>query len=265
LPIVRYAESPLPIADVLAVLRQVEARGRHETAHKIRATIGAVFRYAVATARADADPTSALKGALTRPTVKPQAAITDQKGFAALLRSVWGYDGAPETNCALKLMALLFPRPGELRQAEWPEFNLKEAVWVIPPPRMKMRRAHRVPLPTQAVEVLRSLHGLTGRGKYVFPSVRSASRCMSENTLNAALRRMGFPADQATAHGFRASFSTMANESRLWHPDAIERALAHVEGNDVRRAYARGEHWDERVRMATWWARHCDILRRDGR
>ena len=248
-------------SDVLNVLRQVEAGGRHETAHKVRGTIGAVFRYAIATARAEVDPTGALRGALTRPTTKPHAAITDHRGYAELLRAVWGYEGSIETLGALKLMALIYPRPGELRQAAWAEFDLETEVWTVPASRMKMRRSHRVPLPAQAISVLTELQRSAGRSELVFPSIRSASRCMSENTLNAALRRLGYTTDQMTAHGFRASFSTMANESGLWHPDAIERALAHVEENDVRRAYARGEHWDERVRMATWWANQCDAMR----
>lgn len=247
--------------DVLDVLRRIESRGRYETARRLRATISSVFRYAVATARTDSDPTFALQGALTRSTPRSRAAITTSPAFGGLFRAIWAYDGAPETIAALQLMAYLFPRPGELRQAEWQEFDMDARVWVIPGPRTKMRRAHRVPLPPQAVEKLERLFLLTGHGKYVFPSVRSSSRCMSENTLNGALRRLGYSKDEATSHGFRASASTLLNESGLWHPDAIERALAHIESNDVRRAYARGEHWDERVRMAAWWADRCDTLR----
>ena len=247
--------------EVLSVLRVTEARGRHETARKMRSTIGAVFRYAIASGRADNDPTTALQGALTRPVVTPMAAITDTVRFGAMLRAVWGYEGTPETASALKLMALLFPRPGELRFSEWTEFDLLAGVWTVPAARAKMRRVHRCPLPGQAAKVLNDLRGITGGGQYVFPSVRSQARCMSENTLNAALRRLGYATHEATAHGFRASFSTLANESGRWHPDAIERALAHVDSSDVRRAYARGEHWDERVRMAAWWADHCDAMR----
>ena len=152
-------------------------------------------------------------------------------------------------------------RPGELRHATWAEFNLEEAVWSIPAERMKMRRPHRVPLPKQAVELLEELKALTGQGHYLFPSLRSMHRPMSENTLNAALRRMGYSGKEMTAHGFRATFSTLANESSLWNPDAIERTLAHVEANAVRRAYARGEHWEERVRLAHWWAGKVDEYR----
>ena len=249
-------------AQVLDVLRTIEARGRYETARKTRSTVGSIFRYAIATARAENDPTSALRGALTRPTVKPRAAILDPAAFGGLLRAVWAYEGSPEVVAGLKLLALLYPRPGELRHAEWSEFDLDAAVWTVPASRMKMRRPHRVPLSRAAIKILTDLEAKrTHATALAFPSLRSASRCLSENTFNAALRRMGFTSDQATAHGFRASFSTMANESRLWSADAIERALAHEEEKSARRAYARGEHWDERKRMAAWWSEQCDQLR----
>lgn len=248
-------------ADVLAALQKVERRGRHETARRLRSTIGSVFRYAVATARADNDPTFALRGALTTPVVKPRAAVTDPRAFGALLRAIDGFDGQPTTRAALKLMALLFPRPGELRMAEWAEFDLDAAVWTIPAIRTKMRRAHRVPLSRQAVAILKALGEVTGNGRLVFPCVRTVARPISENTLNAALRRLGYSKDQATAHGFRATASTLLNESGKWNADAIERQLAHVENNDVRRAYARGEHWAERVQMMAWWADHLDDLK----
>lgn len=246
---------------ILDTLRKVEQRGRHETARRLRSTIGSVFRYAIATARAESDPTVALQGALTRPTVTPRAAITDAKGLGGLLRAIDDFDGQPTTLAALKLMALLVPRPGELRLACWEEFDLEGGVWTIPASRTKMRRPHRVPLPRQPVEILRELRDLTGTSALVFPSVRSFIRPISENTMNAALRRMGYAKDEMTSHGFRAAFSTLANESRRWHPDAIERALAHIENNDVRRAYARGEHWEERVAMAEWWADQLDMFR----
>ncbi|WP_083967235.1 integrase arm-type DNA-binding domain-containing protein, partial [Methylosinus sp. R-45379] len=249
-------------AEVLTVLRQNEARGVHETANRLRSTIGAVFRYAIASARAENDPTGALKGALTRPVVTARPAITEKKALGGLLRAVDGFDGQSTTRDALVLLAILAPRPGELRMARWAEFDLEGAVWTIPAERMKMRREHRVPLPRQALAILRRLHGLTGGGELVLPSVRSASRPISENTLNAALRRMGYASDEVTSHGFRATFSTIANESGKWKPDAIERALAHVENNDVRRAYHRAEYWEERVAMAQWWADLLDELRR---
>lgn len=248
-------------AEILAVLRKSEDRGIHETANRLRSKIGAVFRYAIATARADNDPTGALKDALTRPTVTARPAITRKEPLGALLRAIDGFDGQPATCAALKLVAVLAPRPGELRLASWGEFDLDGAIWTIPAERTKMRREHRVPLPTQAIAILRQLHGLTGGGKLVFPSIRSMSRPISENTLNAALRRIGYASDEVTAHGFRATFSTIANESGKWSADAIERALAHVDSDAIRRAYHRAEYWEERVAMAQWYADLLDELR----
>jgi integrase len=180
-----------------------------------------------------------------------------------MLRAIDGFEGQPVTKAALQLMALLFPRPGELRLARWDEFDLEKAEWAIPAERMKMRRPHRIPLPRQAVAILQALHPLTGHGAggLVFPGTRSVLRPISDNTLNAALRRLGYAKDEATSHGFRATASTLLNESGKWSVDAIERALAHAERNEVRRAYARGEHWDERVKMMQWWADHLDTLR----
>jgi integrase len=162
------------------------------------------------------------------------------------------------------LLALTFVRPGELRAAEWADFDLDAGIWSIPAQKMKMRRAHRVPLAPKAVAILRDLKGITGGGKFLFPSVRSADRCMSENTINAALRRLGFKKDDITAHGFRSAASSMLNESGLWNADAIERQLAHVDNDSVRRAYARADFWEERVRMMAWWADRCDEMRRGG-
>ena len=251
-------------AEVLAVLRKVETKGRLESARRLRSTIGAVFRYAIATARAANDPTVALRGALTTPVVKHRAAITDPKELGALLRAIDAFAGQPATHAALRLMPILFPRPGELRQAEWAEFDLDRAVWEIPAGRMKMRRSHRVPLPPQAIAILRDLHEITGDGRLAFPCVRTVLRPISDGTLNAALRRLGYGTDEVCAHGFRATASTLLNESGLWSADAIERQLAHVDADAVRRAYARGEHWDERVRMMGWWADYLDQLRSGG-
>jgi integrase len=247
--------------EILGVLRSVESRGRHETARRLRATIGEVFRYAVATGRADTDPTGALKGALTAPTVRHRAAIIEPKAFGGLLRAIDTYEGAPETRAALELEGLTFVRPGELRAAEWAEFDLDAEVWSIPAERMKMKRPHRVPLALQAMAILKELQTITGDGKFLFPSIRSAARCMSENTINAALRRMGFTKDEMCSHGFRSAASSMLNESGLWNADAIERQLAHVDNDSARRAYARADYWEERVRMMAWWANHCDKLR----
>lgn len=245
-------------AEVLDVLRRVENRGRLETARRLRSTIGSVFRYGIATARAENDPTVALRGALVVPKVRHRAAVTDRNALGALLRAIDGFDGQPMTRAGLQLMAILFPRPGELRAAHWSEFELDAAVWTIPAERTKMRRAHRIPLPAQAVAVLRDLHKISGDGALVFPSIRSAHRPMSENTLNAALRRLGYSKDEVSAHGFRATASTLLNESGLWPVDVIERQLAHIDGNEVRRAYARGDHWQERVKMMRWWADYLD-------
>lgn len=249
--------------DILAVLRPIEARGRHETAEKLRGAIGQVLRYAIATARASNDPTTALRGALVTPTVTPRAAIIAPVKFGALLRAIDGFEGAPETRIALQLLALTFARPGELRLAEWSEFDLEAALWIVPATRMKMRREHRVPLASQALTLLRELREVwTGRSNLLFPGQRSAERPISENTINAALRRLGFSKDEMTGHGFRASASSMLNESGLWSADAIERQLAHVDNDSVRRAYHRAEYWDARVKMMRWWADRCDELRR---
>lgn len=254
--------SEITAPQVLDVLRKVEARGRLESARRLRSIMGEVFRYAIATARAEGDPTAALRGALVTPKVKHRAAVTDRAAFGGMLRAIDGYDGQPVTKHALQLMALLFPRPGELRMAAWEEFDIPNAVWTIPAERTKMRRAHRVPLPKQALAILAALKTETGQGPLALPSVRSAHRPISENTTNAALRRLGYSVDEATSHGFRATASTLLNECGLWSADVIERALAHVEKDDVRRAYARGEHWDERVKMAQWWADEIDAMRK---
>lgn len=250
--------------EVLAVLRKIEARGKLETAGRLRAVIGQVFRYAIATGRADNDPTPSLRGALTAPITKPRAAIVQPVPFGGLLRAIETYDGTPEVVAALQLLALTFVRPGELRNAEWSEFDLDAAIWIVPAGRTKMRRPHRVPLAPQALSVLKRLQAITGNGRLLFPSVRSPDRCMSENTVNAALRRLGYGKDEMTGHGFRSAASSMLNESGIWNPDAIEAQLAHVENNAVRRAYARADFWDERVKMMEWWADRVDAVRRGG-
>lgn len=248
-------------AEILDHLKLFEKRGTYETANRLKTTIGAVFRYAIANGLAENDPTAALKDALIRPKVKSRAAITDKDKLGGLLRSIDGYDGQTTTRIGLQLLAILATRPSELRLAKWSEFNLTEKIWIIPETRMKMRQPHTVPLPDQAITLLKELHEETGWGELLFPSVRSSQRPISENTFNAALRRMGYTKEEMTSHGFRATFSSLANESGLWHPDAIERALAHVERNEVRRAYARSAFWKERVELASWWAGFLDELR----
>ena len=246
---------------ILRALRKQEAKGNHETAHRLRARIGSVFRHAVASGLAETDPTYALKDALVRPTRQHRSAITDPVALGNLMREIEGFAGQATTRIALRLLALTALRPGEIRHASWVEFDFREKIWVIPANKMKMRRDHNVPLPDQALNLLNDLRMITGNGEFLFPSLRSWHRPMSENTLNAALRRMGYSGEEMTAHGFRASFSTLANESGLWNPDAIEAALAHVDRNEVRRAYNRGLYWDERVKLANWWAGYLDELK----
>lgn len=196
---------------ILKVPQSLEARERYKSARRPRSTIGSVFRYAIATARAESDPTHALRGALTHVKATPRAAITDAKKFGALLRAIDAFDGQPGTRIALQLLALLFPRPGELRLAQWPEFDLERAVWTIPASRMKMRRSHRMPLPGQARELLVALRVIS-KGNFLFPGVRSPSRPISDGKLNAALRRLGYAKDEATGHGFRATASSLLND-----------------------------------------------------
>lgn len=259
-----------PIAEIepfelLDVLKRVELSGRHETAKRLLSFSGRVFRYAVATTRAPRNIAADLQGALIAPKVKHHAAIIDPKGVGALLRAIEGFEGSPVTHWALRLAPHVFVRPGELRMAEWSEIDLEAAVWRIPASRMKMQREHAVPLSAQASASLKEAQQLTGRGRYVFPSIRTPLRPMSENTLNAALRRLGYSGDEMTSHGFRSTASTLLNESGKWSVDAIERALAHGDPNNVRAAYHRGAHWDERVRMAKWWSDYLDRLREGGK
>lgn len=247
--------------ELLAVLRKQERKGNLETAKRTRAFASRVFRYAVATARAKADPAGLLLGAIAAPKVQHHAAIIDPKRVGELLRAIDGYTGTPITRLALALSPHVFVRPGELRQAEWAEFDFEAAIWRIPAARMKKRREHAVPLSRQVLEILAELRGLTGDGRLVFPALGKPDRPLSENTANVALRRMGFAADEMTAHGFRTMASTLLNESGKWHPDAIERALAHRDTDQVRAVYHRGAHWDERVLMAQWWSDKLDVLR----
>ena len=252
--------SKLTAQEILAVLRKVEANGRYESARRMRSVISRVFRYAIATARADRDLAADLRGALITPKVKHHAAITAPKEVGALLRAIDGYTGHELTAVALRLTPHLFVRPGELRQAEWAEIDPDDAVWSIPAEKMKMRRSLCVPLSRQVLAMLEELHALTGHGKYLFPSFRTPHRCMSENTVSAALRRLGYSREEMTAHGFRATAATLLNQMGMWHPDAIERQLAHLDTNATRRVYTRGEYWDERVRMMQHWSDYLDEL-----
>lgn len=254
-----------PVAEIdapelLAVLRRIEARGAHETAHRTKEKCGQVFRYAIATGRASRDPSADLRGALAPIVRTSRAAVTDPTKMGDLLRALDGYSGQFATRCALRLAPLLFVRPGELRHAEWAEFDLDGALWRIPASKMKMREEHLVPLAPQAVEILGELEPLTGRGRYLFPSLRSPREPMSENTVNAALRRLGYDKDTMTGHGFRAMASTRLNEMG-WKEDVIERQLAHAERNKVRAAYNRAQYLAERKKMMAAWADYLDELR----
>jgi integrase len=248
--------------ELLHALRKFELRGRYESARRLRTVAGMIFRYAIATGRASRDIALDLRGALTTPKVKHRAAITEPGEVGALLRAIEGYSGQPTTRLALQLSALLFVRPGELRLARWREIDFDKTVWTVPAETMKMKRPHRVPLSRQAIVILRELHDLTGRGEFVFPAFDSFRRPMSNNTLNAALRRLGYSKEEVSVSGFRATASTLLNEMGRWNPDAIERQLAHMEENDVRRAYMHAaEFWGERVEMMQVWADHLDQLR----
>ena len=256
-----------PIADIqpyeiLDAVRAFEAARNHEKAHRTLQFIGQVFRYAVANQLAARDPTPDLRGALISRQPKHLAAILEPKPAGELLRAIDGYQGTASTLLALQLSPLVFVRPGELRRAEWLEIDLDAAIWRIPAAKMKGRIEHVVPLSRQAVDVLELAKMVSGHTRYVFPSIRSPKTPMSENTVNAALRRLGFTGDDMTAHGFRAMASTLLNESGKWSSDAIERALAHKDRDTVRAAYHRGAHWQERVEMAQWWADYLDALRR---
>jgi len=257
--------SKISALELLNVLRRIEARGNYETARRLRSTCGMVFRYAIATGRAERDPSVDLRGALTSPKVKHRATITEPKAIGALLRAIDDFEGQPPTRAALRLAALLFVRPGELRHAEWKEFDFEEAEWVIPAEKTKMRRPHRVPLATQTLVILNDLKMITGEGRWLFPSVSSVLRPISENTMNSALRRLGYGPDAMTAHGFRAMAATRLNEMGRWNSDAIERQLGHEEQNAVRRAYTHAtEYWSERISMMQAWADYLDHLRGAG-
>lgn len=249
-------------ADVLAALRKIEAKGILESARRTAQLAGMVFRYAVATARLASDPTRDLRGALATPKVTHYAAVLDPVKVGELLRAIDGYESLGITRLALQLAPHVFVRPGELRQARWEEIDLNGALWTIPAAKTKMRKDHRVPLSRQAIAILHEIHSITGPAGFLFPSVRTRTRPMSDNTLNAALRRLGYASDEMTAHGFRAMAATLLNESGRWHPDAIERALAHGDADKVRAAYTRGAYWHERVEMAQWWSDHLDTLRK---
>ena len=258
----KSAVATITAPELLTVLRRIEGRKAIETAHRAMQNCSRVFRYAIATGRAERDPSVDLRGALPPSQEIHHASITEPKAIGELLRAIDGYQGSVVTKCALQLAPLVYVRPGELRKAEWLEINLEAAEWRIPATRMKMRAPHIVPLSHQAVAILKEeLFPLTGGGKHLFPSVRTSQRAMSENTVNAALRRLGYMHDEMTGHGFRSMASTLLNEQG-WNRDAIERQLAHAERDAVRAAYNYAEHLPERRKMMQSWADYLDNLRK---
>ena len=255
-----------PIADLkapelLACIRKIEARDALETAHRALQNCGQVFRYAIATGRAERDPAADLRGALPPVKETHHAAITDPSAVGGLLRAIDGYGGSLITQCALRLAPLVFLRPGELRQAEWSEFDLDKGEWNISAERMKMKEAHLVPLSAQAIAILREIHALTGHGRYVFPSARTGERPMSNNAINAALRRMGYAKDEMSGHGFRAMARTILDEVLGVRTDFIEHQLAHAVRDPNGRAYNRTAHLAERSKMMQQWADYLDKLK----
>lgn len=260
----KTAITAIEAPDILAVLRRIEQRGANELAHTAKRVIGQIFRYSIATGRTTRNPVPDLQGALSPVISKHHAAITDPAQIGALLRACEGYTGHFLTRCALLLSFLVMLRPGEIRNAEWSEIDIERAEWRIPANKMKMRDEHIIPLSKQAISLFNEIRPLTGNGKFVFPSVRSHSRPMSENTITGALRRLGYTGDEMTAHGFRSMASTRLNEAHLFHPDAIERQLAHGEQNSVRAAYNRAQYLPERAKMLQWWADYLDRLKAGG-
>jgi integrase len=251
-------------ADLLSIIRRAEDDSANETAHRIRSRASQVFRYAIASSLGgcDHDPAADLRGALASKVVRNHPAITEPRAVGALLRAIDGYDGQPTVVYALRLAPHLFVRPGELRAAEWSEFDTEGAkVWRIPGTRTKMRAEHVVPLSKQVLAMLEELRAHTGRGRFLFPAVGDSTRYLSENTLGSALRRLGYTGDQMTAHGFRALASTLLNERGV-APDLIELQLAHRERNKVRAAYNRAERMKERAKLMQGWSDHLDRLRR---
>jgi integrase len=252
--------------ELLKILRKVEAEGLHETVARLRSVASRIFRYGIATGKCERDVATDLRGATTSAVSTPHAAVIDPTDIGALMRKIDTLDGGRHPKLmrlALRLLAYVFVRPGELRLAEWSE--IEGAVWNIPGPRMKMRLPHRAPLSRQAVALLDEVRTITGAGKYVFTSTVKPKQPLHKNSFNDALRRLGYGHDQMTSHGFRALASTTLNEMNRWPVDVIERQLAHQEHNKVRRVYNRATHWPERVAMMQAWADHLDSLRDRGR
>lgn len=256
-----YPVSEITPIILLDCLRKIEARGALETARRVKQVAGQIFRYAVATGRADRDPSGDLKGALQSPKTKHYPAITEPKAFGELLRAIGSFNGTPTVTTALQLAPLVFVRPGELRHMEWQEIDLGKAQWVIPAEKMKMRQSHIVPLSKQAIQLLKEIGPLTGRWQFVFPGERSRRRPMSDNALNAALRRLGYSKDEMTTHGFRASARTLLDEELGFEPYLIEQQLAHEVKDPLGRAYNRTKHLPQRKKLMQTWADYLDSLK----
>lgn len=253
--------SEITAPELLSVLRRIEVRGALETAHRVLANCGQIFRYAVATGRAERNYAADLKGALPPVQGEHFAAITEPKDIGELLRKIDGYKGGLITRSALALAPLVFVRPGELRHAEWCDIDLNKAIWKIPADKMKMNRIHLVPLSSQSVAILKELQPLTGAGKYVFAGAYDLNRPMSENTVNKALRTLGYDTKtQMTGHGFRSMASTLLNEQGF-NRDAIEMQLAHSENDSVRAAYNRAQYLPERIAMMQAWSDYLFSLK----
>lgn len=255
-----------PIAEIdapelLRVLKKIEESGKRETAKRLRSLAGRIFRYGVATGRCSNDPSWLLRGALLAPIVKHHAAIVDPTELGKLLRAIDGYKGQPATITCLRLTPHVFQRPGEVRQMRWDEIDFEKAIWSIPAERMKKRRAHTMPLSRQALGMLKEMQIVSGSEVHVFPAMGKRNRALSNNTLNSALRRLGYDGDEMTTHGFRSTATSLLNESGKWNPDAIERALSRADSNQVRAIYNRTQYWDERVEMAQWWSDYLDTLK----
>jgi integrase len=259
-PLAKRPIKEITPAEILELLKRIEKSGRRETARRLRGVIGSVFRYAIVTLRAESNPTTALQGALLPPRVAGRAAIVDEKAFGTLLAAVDDYDGWPTLRAALQFLALTCVRPGEVRGAARKEFDLKRAIWRIPAERMKMRASHDVPLSRQAMAVLEDIWSFSENTELVFPSIRSPRRPLSENAMNAALRRMGYTKDEVTAHGFRVTVSTILN-ARGYDADVIEAVLAHQDKNAIRRTYNRATYWEQRVNLMQEWGDLLDELR----
>jgi len=256
----KKAISTIKPPELLGVLRRIEERGAGDTAHRALQNCGQVFRYAVATGRAERDIAADLRGALAPVKEGHFAAITDPKQIGGLLRTMRDYTGSTVTRCALRLMPMVFVRPGELRKAEWQEIDFTTSTWNIPAERMKMRQAHIVPLSRQAKAILKELHAVTGEGRFLFPSARTGKRPMSDNAVLGALRRMGVGKEEMTGHGFRAMARTVLDEELHVRPDYIEHQLAHAVRDPNGRAYNRTAHLDERRKMMQLWADYLDKM-----